>query len=222
MKITVKRNIKANTNILSAKRINPRVKPHSGTYTYSELTEDEKKQAIDIANDSSSDLYRKISSYYDEVQYWQYLEEVRNLADILETNTGISVDTESLYWQSNSQGPYPEWKLSEVFDEYNGVVDGVDYTIKFDGSLSVEKYTYFELYINSEWIFDLEISEVQSIAPNVASVLNNKVQAAQKFIDDVWGLINDLCVYTPDDYDIISYLENCDTQFYVDEGVVEY
>ena len=64
-----------------------------------------------------------IQEMFDENIMESYRYDVEELAKATteklfeETGVQLEINTDEIYWQSNSQGPYPEWKFSEIFDD---------------------------------------------------------------------------------------------------------
>ena len=100
-----------------------------------------------------------IREFFDENIMETYHYDVEQLAkectEKLFNDFGVQLDinTDKIYWQSNSQGPYPEWKLSEIFDDCTVAVMGgvgdesefVDITFANNSSYDVDKSVYFDI-----------------------------------------------------------------------------
>lgn len=146
--------------------------------TYDELTPEQKQYVIDNWSNMSK-LAEVIYEWHGEDEMLIWKEESQFIADRYASQYGLSINPDKIYWQSNSQGPYPEWDLSQVFDEYQ-LNDGTE--IYFYGSgLDVETET-------DSWGEEVESPEIDEV-----------VGHAQQFIDEIWSLINNICQSYPDD-----------------------
>lgn len=147
-------------------------------YTWGELTPEQQEYVIQNWSDMRK-LAEVIYEWYDDDIMFVYQEEKQYIADKYADQYGLSINPDKLYWQSNSQGPYPEWDLSQVFDEYQ-LNDGTE--IYFYGrGLDVEAET-------DSWGEEVESPEIDEV-----------VGHAQEYIDEMWGYINDVCQSYPDD-----------------------
>jgi len=145
---------------------------------WDELTPEQQDYVIQNWSDMSK-LADTIYGWYNESIMFAYQDEKQHIADKYVNQYGLSINPDKLYWQSNSQGPYPEWELSQVFDKYQ-LNDGTE--IYFYGrGLDVEAEA------------DLWGEEVES--PEVDEVVGH----AQEYIDEMWDYINDVCQSYPDD-----------------------
>lgn len=202
---------------------------------FGELTEEQKDKAIDLANGGDSALSEIIYSWYDEDTMENYHYRVGELADEFTAKTGISVNVDKIYWQSSSQGPYPEWRLDQIFDEYTGGTNS-EYTLTFEEESSKRNKVgdivgYIDLDVqlsDGDWYteYGVECTEVElreyGVDESTIDELLKKVQAVNEFIDNVWGLINDTCQQYPDNYWIAEVLEANDFEFLVDGDRVSY
>lgn len=205
---------------------------------FAELTDAQKAQAVELAG-SDRKLSEIIYSWYDEVIMEDYHHDVQELADDLTSKTGIGVNTDKLYWGSNSQGPYPEWELFDVLDMYDSPEDSDSmlYQIKFaGGGTDVFSDTCVDLFIpddgeslgweGGEWYDGISCDE-ESLREEgaddttIAEILE-KIEAVQEFIDSVWRLINHVCTDFPDDEWIAKAMEVSDFEFLVDGDHVSY
>ena len=116
----------------------------------------------------------------------------------------FDIDTKKLYWQPNSQGPYPEWDLERVFDTYCGQTkSGVDYCIEFYGRGLDVKY---DLDTDGYYDEDAEVSE-SDIDSKLNISIEDIINGAQSFIDEIWHLVNETCRAYPDDEWVAGILE---------------
>ena len=171
---------------------------------FSELTPEQQQQAVDIFTESTTAF-----EWYSEDQMYWYEENLKELAYEYSKKYGLTIHEDKLYWESNSQGPYPKWDLSYVF----GDIDEESYLIKFYGrgtDVEVDGSIYSQDE-DGEWYFDEEFDETD--APEVAKP---KIEAAQRFIDEVWDRIESVCRDYPDDEWCYDTLEANDYEFEVD------
>lgn len=166
-------------------------------YSFSELNEAQKDYVV--KNVMNTFLGETIWDFFNETMMEQYHYDVSELAREYESKISselgfdFSIDESKLYWQSNSQGPYPEWDLGQVFEDVT-LLEG---DIGFDGrTLDVDK---------AVWVSD------ESDDPQQQADLNRTadflVEILQEFLDKVWSLINDVCQAYPDDDYIYDDLE---------------
>ena len=116
----------------------------------------------------------------------------------------FDIDSKKLYWQSNSQGPYPEWDLGRVFGTYCGQTkSGVDYCIEFYGrGLDVQ----YDLDVDGYYDVEAEVDE-SDIDSKLNIPIKDIVDGAQSFIDEMWNLIKETCQAYPDDEWVAGTLE---------------
>ena len=172
-----------------------------------------------------------IREFFDENIMETYHYDVEQLAkectEKLFNDFGVQLDinTDKIYWQSNSQGPYPEWKLSEIFDDCTVAVMGgvgdesefVDITFANNSSYDVDKSVYFDInhIVETDPEFEYEMEyEVEpdmlahyGLAPETTEAVHAVIDTAQYFIDTVWKYINEVCTDFPDDYYVKEELE---------------
>lgn len=178
-----------------------------------ELSPELQEKAIEIA--SSGRLYEILENWYDDMIYEDYRYQVEELANSLRMKFGISVNTDKIYWNCNSQGPYPEWDFSDVFDTYSDD----EYDIEFSGKgCNIESFAIIYTNDNCEEV-ECNVKSLSAYIEdkNVISEIMSKVNAAQNFIDDVWDLVKEVCTSYPDDQWIVDTLEaNEQLEFLVD------
>lgn len=181
---------------------------------FNEMTPEQQEQAINEFLDSGNayELYSE-----DMGNYWE--EQSKIDADEFETNSGISVNPDNLYWEESSQGPYPKWDLEKVFGEYEGTETGVEFSFGFYGSLTVK---YSEIYINDEsgeWTSYNYTDDLRKDGFNeIADIVEDKTREAQEFIDQIWSLIEDVCTSYPNEYWCREMLEGNDYEFQIDKA----
>lgn len=152
--------------------------------TYDELTPEQQQYVIDNWSNMPK-LAEVIYEWHSEDEMFVYNDEVQFIADKYANAHNLGINPDKIYWQSNSQGPYPEWELSQVFDDYSFEdADGEWHDVEFYGRGTTVQSSCFA--------YDELIPENQAIVDDITS-------AAQQFIDDVWQLINDICQSYPDD-----------------------
>ena len=161
---------------------------------FSELDDKQKQQAVKwfIENGPAYEWHS------DDMMFW-YAKNIKEMANESERESGLTIHEDKLYWQESSQGPYPEWDLSDVFDTY----DGPEFTIEFWGkSTSVE----YAVTIDDE---DVSIEDMPEAARDIVST-------AQEFITGAWKYINEICSSFPDETWAYETLEANDYEFRVD------
>lgn len=201
----------------------------SWVVTFSELTPEQQEKAIELAG-SDRRLSDIIQSWFDEDIMDGYRSNVIDLASDLTAKTGIAVNVDMLYWGSSSQGPYPEWNLSDVFESYVGGDGDIEYEMSFGGkSTDVIGWISIDLYMPNEdgdytWDYGYDCDEVRSsgVDSQIVSDIMSKANAAQDFIDKVWELIRDVCWEYPDEEWIRETMEANDFEFYVDDDTISY
>lgn len=210
---TTKRSIKAARNV--------------AILPFGELTDAQKEQAVELAH-SNGALGELMYTWYGEDAMDSYRLGVEELAHDLEDKYPIQIDTDKLYWESNSQGPYPEWNLHNVFRDVrvdepdgSGVID-----ITFSGrGLDVEVYT--DVYNEETDSYEeVECTEDELRAYNVPEdaikIRMDIANAVQAFIDKVWEWVNDVCTSYPDDEWLYDMMEANELEFVVDGDTVKY
>lgn len=160
---------------------------------FDELSDEQKDQAVRWMLDEGP----AYAWYSDDAMFW-YKERVNELASDLQENFDVEANTDKLYWQESSQGPYPEWKLDQVFGEqdYGG------YSIVFYGESTT---VYADCYDESG-------DEMSSIPEDAQA----KIDAVQQFINDVWSAVEDTCRSYPDEEWVYGALEANNYEFRVD------
>lgn len=184
---------------------------------FNELSEEQKKQAVDkfINSDTAYEWFNddQMIMYNDEVQY---------LADQLVNKTGIEANPDKLYWQCSSQGPYPEWDFNNVFERYAGTVSGHDVDVAFYGKGRDVEFGAVWVYTDGDYEqFDADdfATELRDTGlEDVADGLDNLLGEAQEFIDSVWRLVNNVCTSYPDEEWAYDTLEANDYEFEVDSN----
>lgn len=194
---------------------------------FGELTDAQKEQVIELAH-SNGALSELMYTWFGDVIMEDYQYDVEELAREIESKYPIQIDTDKLYWQSNSQGPYPEWDLHKVFSDVrvdepdgSGVID-----ITFSGrGLDVEVYTdvYNEETDSYEEVECTEDELRAYNAPEDAIKIRMDIaNAVQEFIDTVWKLVHNVCTDSPDDEWMYDMLEANEIEFVVDGDTVKY
>ena len=173
-------------------------------FTFDELTPEQQDYVLQNWSDMRK-LAEVIYDWYNDDIMFAYQDEKQYIADKYANQYGLSINPDKLYWQSNSQGPYPEWDLSQVFDEYQ-LNDGTE--IYFYGrGLDVEAET-------DSWGEEVESPEIDEV-----------VGHAQEYIDEMWKYINDVCQAYPDDEWVEGTFESNPDAFefiITDSGEVKY
>lgn len=207
--------------------------------TFNELNEAQKQSAIkNIWNTSGAEwIYQSFNE--NEMDY--YHDRLRELVD--ECNAKITellgndsyresnewINPDELYWQSNSHGPYAEWRLNNVFSgvtiEYinpahivanqtpssNGkpAVEAIDLTWSAYGDrYDANDFGFYIEYFDpneEDWIKDgyCEADELADPNYGIPQEIQEKVKAIVAvhvhFLETAWEYINDVCTAYPDD-----------------------
>ena len=95
--------------------------------TFNELNEAQKQSAIEgIWNTKGVEW---VYESFNEIEMDVYRDDIKQLAvecedaimqiigDDINAYDTVEIDTDKFYWNSNSQGPYPDWRLNEVFSD---------------------------------------------------------------------------------------------------------
>lgn len=143
-----------------------------------------------------------------------------------DTELGINVD--KCYWNESSQGPYPEWRFSSVFDTFYGktsssVNEEVEFEIQFTnfGGYDVKRVAEVDIWCKDEngkysWNYNIEIANIDDYLNddndpyNARGYIRTVINQAQKFIDKFWNQVKDRCSATPNDDWIREFLEGAD------------
>ena len=173
---------------------------------FDELNEAQKQYVVNHI-DRMPDLYSILSQWYDDELMDLYQYDLTDLTDEYKQRLGLSIKSDRLYWQSSSQGPYPDWDLESVLD--NATIDtenGGNVYIVFYGS-STDVHTYITVeWINADGYYeseeDLEVEDLHNPDYNLTDADIAKIEAvidgAQEYIDNVWRLVHDVCTSYPD------------------------
>lgn len=200
----------------------------SGAYYYDVLTPEQQQYVVDnweklLPTDT---LYQWHSD--DTMDWYHY--DISELAKEYEKQYGLNIDVNKIYWNCGSQGPSPQWRLSNVINKtYISDVGNIrDIDIAFEGSLTVEGYASYWIDNGDGGHYDYEIltDELSDMGVDQMAIdaIEAEINAAQEFVDKTWELINDVCRSYPDDDWVQGMLEGNPQifTFYVDEdGVVE-
>jgi hypothetical protein len=202
--------------------------------TFNELNEAQKQSAIkNIWNTRGAG---PIYNVFNEQVMEDYHLLVQELAarcnkDVNELLGGDSweINLDELYWSSNSQGPYPQWKLDKVFGgftiEYANpkhVVEGhspsqngkpavecidVNYS-HWSDDMDASDYEMDIEYFDSaegDWVRDYTINadganmSSYDIPDEVLQTIKQITIELQAFLNDVWALIRETASAYPDD-----------------------
>ena len=190
-------------------------------YDFNELSEEQKQQAVKwfIENGPAQEWYD------DDMMFW-YKENLQELADKTSKEIGVKIHEDKLYWQSNSQGPYPEWRNDEVFGDIDEVINGIGVSSSFYGGLDVKLDTIWveqmgdfiatgnQQFYSAQEVRDAGYTEI-------ADYLDNVLTKAQEFIDEVWRRVKEVCTTFPDETWAYETLEANNYEFQVgDDGTV--
>ena len=166
-------------------------------YTYDEL-EPTQKEYVQNNWSKMKKLSDSLYEIFNEDLMFGYTDEIVWIADEYVSKYGLDINTEKIYWQENSQGPYPEWNLSDVFGYYG--FDGSDgryIEVEFYGrGLEVQSGVTIDGYDDYDSLSDSDKKKVDEITDH-----------AQEFIDTIWKYIRQICMSYPDDDWVASTLE---------------
>lgn len=194
---------------------------------FGELTDAQKEQAVELVH-TNGPLGELMYTWFSEDVMEDYRFDVEELAYDLKDRYPIQIDIDKLYWESNSQGPYPQWDLHRVFSDVrvdepdgSGVID-----ITFSGrGLDVEVYT--DVYNEETDSYEeVECTEDELRAYNVPEdaikIRMDIANAVQEFIDTVWKLVHNVCTDSPNDDWLYDTMEANEIEFVVDGDTVRY
>lgn len=202
--------------------------------TFSELSEEQKDYIV-----SHIDSYRQLSEliyqwYNDDIMDMYHID-VKELAKEFTSKYGVDIDTSKIYWQSNSQGPYPEWRLQDIFEYYkpnedcNIMIEGSGTDVDAIAEIYVKDADYdeyfweeFEFYSSQQRIKEDSNLKVYNVDTSLISEIQSYVDAVQDFIDSVWSLVHDVCTSYPDEDWIYDMLEGNDIEFLLDGDSISY
>lgn len=229
--------------------------------TFNELNEAQKQSAIEgIWNTRGAEW---VYESFNEIEMEVYRDDLKQLAvecedaimqiigDDINAYDTVEIDTDKFYWDSSSQGPYPDWRLNEVFSditlEYlnpthivegqspssNGkpAVESIEikwdyYSNKQDANDYTVDIDYFDPK-DAEWYHDYGIDPadpVYGIPAEIQKKITDIVNVLQHFLDTAWGYVNDVCMATPDDeyaYDLYEANDWGDFEV-IDDQTAEY
>lgn len=188
-------------------------------YTWEDLTPEQQDYVINNWSDMPK-LAEVIYDWHGEDEMFVYDDEKDYIAGKFVDKYGFGINTDKIYWQSNSQGPYPEWNFEQIFDTIWGeTTTGIPWTIEFYGrGLDVQCSLESDGYADEE-------PEESDVDAKLGITLNEIMSGAQQFIDEIWSLINDVCTSYPDDEWVRDTLDaNPDSfEFTIsDDGTVKY
>lgn len=189
-------------------------------YTYDELTPEQQQYVLNNWSNMRK-LADVIYDWFDEDEMFIYNDEKQFIADKYANMYGLDINSDKTYWQSSSQGPYPEWSLDQVFDTYCGeTTTGIPYCIEFYGrGLDVQ------CSLDTDGYYDEGEPTESDIDAKLGMPIGEIMQGAQQYIDELWNLINNVCQAYPDDEWVRETIEaNPDSfEFTVsDDGTVKY
>ena len=175
--------------------------------TWDELNDAQRQYVLDCIESPSNSEFDKI--YYTLIDWFN--EDIMDdypygVSELVSEYSSLEIDEDKLYWQSNSQGPYPEWDLNKVF--HHQYIEGDDYcvTINFHGrSTDVDVELDIEYKDeDGDWLTEwgAGIDDLSNPEYHIPQATIDKVNAiadeAQDFINKVWELVHDVCTAYPD------------------------
>lgn len=181
--------------------------------TWEDLNEEQKNYVVDNAY-----RYNKLSwiwEFYNESVMDWYHEQVAELASKY-AEQGIDINTDKIYWQSNSQGPYPEWRFDDMINNiYVPYEDGeVDINIYGRGTEPDMDFDLTYTDSDGDWAYEYNLDQEDlrnpeyNIPGEVIEDVEAKLYSIIKFTEELWGLINEVCQAYPDDEYIRGELDN--------------
>ena len=187
----------------------------SGYYSYDDLTPEQQDYAVAHWSDFSKCANTIYDWFNEDAMDW-YHEDIDRIAEEYSEKYGFNINTDKMYWQSGSQGPYPDhWRNSEVFDKmYLGSAGNLtDVDLSFEGALTVE--VYGDYYIGDQVAYGYSPSQLADNGANeqAVQIITNIAQGAQDFVDEAWKLIEDTCSSYPDDDYVRGIFEGNPTAF---------
>lgn len=227
--------------------------------TFNELNEAQKQSAIEniwntVGAEWVYDAFNEMAMevYHDDINQLAAECEASIDAILSDLNVGqFEIDTDKLYWNDNSQGPYPEWHLNEVFGgltiEYlnpnhivanqspssNGkpAVEAVElvwdyHSKKQDANDYTVDIDYFDP-AEGDWFHDYGIDPadpIYGIPAEIQKKIVDVVNVLQHFLDTAWSYIRDVSMDYPDDayaYDLYEANDWGDFEI-IDDQTAEY
>lgn len=173
--------------------------------TWADLNEAQKNYVVENAYQFPSLEF--IWEFFNEGTMDWYHERVQELAKQYE-EMGIDINTDKIYWQSNSQGPYPEWRFEDMIGTVCVDYEGGEVDINVYGSSSEPEMDYdLNPYTDNEgyWSYDYNLSlgdltySDYNVPDEVVNEVEQKTSSIAKFVEELWELINDVCQAYPDD-----------------------
>lgn len=224
-------------NRLSAKREslrNSRLSAKRGSYRSRRLGEAYGTDVGDVACFSDlnsqqkdyviSNLYKmgaldlEIQSAYSDLAYDDYNYCLEDIVDRYE-KLGIGINTQYIYWQSSSHGPYAEhWDLSKILDncyigKVNNRIDDLEVSFTGDVPEDVNNYAVISFYDTEkgdDFYFDFSDIFPDDIGKDAYDKVCRVIDVAQDAINEIWDLICETASGYPDDEWIEQYLMNDD------------
>ena len=188
--------------------------------SWSDLNDSQKNYAVDHAYEYES--LHWIWEFYDEGTMDWYYDRKNEIIEEYESR-GLDINGDNIYWQSNSHGPYPEWDLRRVIDDISVETDDAEADITFYGKSTDVLYEIDLYYFDEEeqdFIYEYSIEDIDELndpkyhlTPEFISEVKSKIELADNFIDEIWGLVYDVCTAYPDDEWIYTELENDDGEY---------
>lgn len=175
--------------------------------TWSDLNEDQKDYVVDHVFEFGS--LNWIWEFYNEnLMEWYDIDK----SEIVKKyeKQGLSINSDKMYWQDSSQGPYPEWNLGTIFDTTSvGNSNDTFADITFSGRSTDVEYEIDLYYFDEEeqeFIYEYSIIDIDELSDpkyhlttEFIEEIKSKIDLAQQFIDEIWDLIYNVCTSYPDD-----------------------
>ena len=172
--------------------------------TWEDLNEEQKNYVVDNAY-----RYNKLSwiwEFYNEsIMEWYHIQ-VAELASKY-AEQGIDINTDKIYWQSSSQGPYPEWRFDDMIDNIYIPYEDGEVDINIYGSGTEPDIDFDLTYTDSDgdWAYEYNLDQEDlrnpeyNIPGEVIEDVEAKLYSVIKFTEELWELINSVCQAYPDD-----------------------
>lgn len=188
--------------------------------TWADLNETQKSYVV--SNAYKFPALQWIWEFYNEnIMEWLHIRE-DEVAKQLEDDYDIVINTDKLYWGSNSQGPYPEWSLANIFDDIFVGTDGPEATISFDGvcsteiadNYSIELYYYDDLAGDYTSTYGLTLDDLKKpsykLPKDFIEAVESKLTAAKEALNSLWDYIKFANDSVPEDEQIRAELDAYD------------
>ena len=194
-----------------SRRINEAV---GDVVTFSELNREQKQYVLDNWY-NMGELGDLLSAWHSEDMMSLYEDMLNEIADKYE-KLGVDINTDKIYWESSSQGPYYRdcW-LSEVVDgvSFDNRRDGECIDVSFPNhygspypgnAIDCAEIGYYGLdEYGDEAYITIDYGDLNGdtyINKYTKQQILDFIQKVEYALQDIWNLIYDTCSSFPDDY----------------------